>query len=202
MIRYADMHIIARLKDPEQSVFVSVVYPESTPIIEAYRAMLDLKGTGIPGQLVIANQVILANRSSNAHFGNRRAIQIKYLNEIQNRFGSRVLVMPLLDKEIRGVEVLNCAAQLLFEQNRSEEQVTNPSRSEVREHDLRFRVSEVRESFDVRQRSGNAARPAPQCPQCGRTGVAQDFSSVRMLFGLPGRGSLLSCGPGSGRCDA
>ena len=107
-------HIIARLKDPEQSVFVSVVYPESTPIIEAYRAMLDLKATGIPTQLVVANQVIPANHSSNAFFANRRAMQIKYLNEIQGRFGTPVLIMPLLDKEIRGVEVLNHAAQLLF----------------------------------------------------------------------------------------
>jgi arsenite-transporting ATPase len=112
-------NIIARLKDPKQCVFVSVVYPESTPIIEAYRAMLDLKATGIPTQLVIANQVIPANRSSNAYFGNRRAMQVRYLNEIQGRFGTPVLVMPLLDKEIRGVDVLNQAAQLLFEQDRS-----------------------------------------------------------------------------------
>jgi arsenite-transporting ATPase len=107
-------HIIARLKDPEQSVFVSVVYPESTPIVEAYRAMLDLKATGIPTQLVVANQVIPANLSSNAFFANRRAMQIKYLNEIQGQFGTPVLIMPLLDKEIRGVEVLNHAAHLLF----------------------------------------------------------------------------------------
>jgi arsenite-transporting ATPase len=112
-------HIIARLKDPEQSVFVSVVYPESTPVIEAYRAMLDLKAAGIPTQLVVANQVIPANRSSNAFFGSRRAMQIKYLNEIQSRFATPVLVMPLLEKEIHGVDVLNRAAQLLFEQDAS-----------------------------------------------------------------------------------
>lgn len=107
-------HIIARLRDPKQSVFVSVVYPESTPVIEAYRAMLDLKATGIPTQLVVANQVIPVNGSSNAFFANRRAMQIKYLNEIQARFGTPVLVMPLLEEEIRGVEVLNRAAQLVF----------------------------------------------------------------------------------------
>ncbi len=108
-------NIIFRLKDPKQSVFVSVVYPESTPVIEAYRAMLDLKDTGIPTQLVVANQVIPANHSTNAFFGSRRAMQVKYLNEIQSRFGTPVLIMPLLEKEIRGVEVLNRAARLLFE---------------------------------------------------------------------------------------
>ncbi len=108
-------NIISRLKDPKQSVFISVVYPESTPVIEAYRAMLDLKDTGIPTQLVVANQVIPANHSTNAFFGSRRAMQVKYLNEIQSRFGTPVLIMPLLEKEIRGVEVLNRAARLLFE---------------------------------------------------------------------------------------
>jgi arsenite-transporting ATPase len=119
-------HIIARLKDPDQSVFVSVVYPESTPVIEAYRAMLDLKATGIPTQLVVANQVIPANRSSNAFFASRRAMQIKYLNEIQSRFGTPVLVMPLLEREIHGLDVLNGAAQLLFEQDGSDTPSAEP----------------------------------------------------------------------------
>jgi arsenite-transporting ATPase len=77
--------------------------------------MLDLKDTGIPTQLVVANQVIPANHSTNAFFGSRRAMQVKYLNEIQSRFGTTLLIMPLLEKEIRGVEVLNLAARLLFE---------------------------------------------------------------------------------------
>ena len=119
-------HIIARLRDPKQSVFVSVVYPESTPVIEAYRAMLDLKATGIPTQLVVANQVIPANHSSNAFFGSRRAMQVKYLNEIQARFGTPVLVMPLLEKEIHGLDVLNRAAQFLFEQDSGEPASVEP----------------------------------------------------------------------------
>lgn len=109
--------IIARLRDPNQSVFVSVVYPESTPVIEAYRAMLDLKATGIPVQLVIANQVIPAARARNDFFRSRRAMQIKYLSEIQERFKVPVAVMPLLDREIRGLQVVEQAAEFLFTDN-------------------------------------------------------------------------------------
>ena len=106
--------IIDRLRDPERSVFVSVVYPESTPIAEAYRAMLDLKDTGIPTQLVVANQVIPPDQATNRFFANRRRMQTRHLAEIEERFGLPVLMMPLLDHEIRGLPVVNRAADLLF----------------------------------------------------------------------------------------
>lgn len=47
--------IINRMKDPKRSVFAFVFYPESTPVVEAYRAMMDLKEAGIPTQFVVAN---------------------------------------------------------------------------------------------------------------------------------------------------
>ena len=106
--------IISRLRDPERSVFVSVVYPESTPIVEAYRAMHDLKDAGIPTQLVVANQVIPEDQATNGFFRSRRAMQVKYLGEIEERFRVPVLVLPLLDQEIRGLPVLSRAAASLF----------------------------------------------------------------------------------------
>ncbi len=106
--------IIARLKDPDRTVFAFVVYPESTPVVEAHRASLDLAAAGIPTQLVVANQVIPPEQAGNAFFRNRRAMQIRYLGEIERRFGVPVLVLPLLDKEIRGLPVVEQAAALLF----------------------------------------------------------------------------------------
>ena len=97
-----------------------MVYPESTPVIEAYRAMLDLKDTGIPVQLVIANQVVPAAQAGNGFFVKRRAMQLKYLNEIHHRFAAPVALMPLLDKEVRGLPVLSEAADLLFDQSTCE----------------------------------------------------------------------------------
>lgn len=107
-------NIISRLRDPERSVFVFVVYPESTPIVEAHRAMLDLKDAGIPTQLVVANQVIPEDQATNSFFRSRRAMQVKYLGEIEERFGVPVLVLPLLDQEIRGLPVVSRAAAMLF----------------------------------------------------------------------------------------
>jgi len=106
--------IIARLRDPDRTVFAFVVYPESTPIVEAHRASLDLAAAGIPTQLVVANQVIPAEQVTNAFFRNRRVMQIKYLGEIERRFGVPVLVLPLMEKEIRGLPVVEQAARLLF----------------------------------------------------------------------------------------
>ena len=46
------------LQDKSRSVFALVMYPESTPIVESYRAMIDLKDAGIDTQLVVANMVL------------------------------------------------------------------------------------------------------------------------------------------------
>jgi arsenite/tail-anchored protein-transporting ATPase len=116
--------IIARLKDPDRTVFTFVVYPESTPIVEAHRASQDLAAAGIPTQLVVANQVIPAEQVTNAFFRNRRAMQIKYLGEIERRFGVPVLVLPLLEKEIRGLPVVEQAAGLLFGETVMDEAVS------------------------------------------------------------------------------
>ncbi|GAK56671.1 putative arsenical pump-driving ATPase [Candidatus Vecturithrix granuli] len=106
--------IITRLKDPRRSVFAFVVYPESTPVVEAYRAMLDLKDAGIPTQLVIANQVLAPEYCVNAYFTKRRTMQAKYLREIKQRFQMPMAIMPLLDTEIRGLDMVKQAAAQLF----------------------------------------------------------------------------------------
>lgn len=95
--------IIARLRDPDRTLFAFVVYPESTPVVEAHRASLDLAAAGIQTQLVVANQVIAAEQATNAFFRRRREMQQKYLGEIDRRFGVPVLEIPLLDEEPRGI---------------------------------------------------------------------------------------------------
>ena len=106
--------IIARMKDPLQSVFAFVVYPESTPVIEAYRAMLDLKEAGIQTQFVVANQVLQAEYCTNDFFGRRRMMQEKYLADIKERFQLPVIVMPLLKSEIIGLKMVEKAATEMY----------------------------------------------------------------------------------------
>ena len=109
--------VITRMKNPEQSIFAFVVYPESTPVIEAYRAMLDLKEAGIQTQFVVANQVLEPEYCTNEFFIKRRKMQEKYLGEIKERFQLPVTVMPLLESEIKGIGMIQKASNLLFNNN-------------------------------------------------------------------------------------
>ena len=106
--------IIARMKDPERSVFAFVVYPESTPVVEAYRAMLDLREAGIPTQFVVANQVLEARYCTNDYFSRRRAMQQRHLTEIGGLFSLPVLELPLLDTDVAGLAMVEVAADALF----------------------------------------------------------------------------------------
>lgn len=101
--------IINTLRDKRHTVFSLVLYPESTPILESYRAMLDLKEAGIETQLVIANMVLPEEVCKNDFFTNRRNMQIRYLKEIKERFNLPMLQFPMLQEEIKGLHALTIA---------------------------------------------------------------------------------------------
>jgi arsenite-transporting ATPase len=109
--RFAD--IIEILRDKERAVFSLVLYPESTPIMESYRAMLDLKDAGIETQLVVANLILPEEVCTNDFFKNRRAMQIRYLTEINDRFNLQVLQLPMMQEEMRGLKALNSLLKTL-----------------------------------------------------------------------------------------
>jgi len=102
--------IINTLRDKKRTVFTLVLYPESTPIMESYRAMLDLKEAGIETQIVVANIVLPEEVCTNDFFRNRRRMQMKYLKEIEERFNLPVLQFPLMQEEIKGLIRLKAAA--------------------------------------------------------------------------------------------
>ncbi len=101
--------IIDILRDRKRTVFSLVLYPEFTPMLESYRAMLDLKQAGIETQLVVANMILPGAVCANDFFAGRRRMQIKYLKEIASRFGLPVLRVPLMEAELRGIESLKAA---------------------------------------------------------------------------------------------
>ncbi|MHB8928661.1 MAG: TRC40/GET3/ArsA family transport-energizing ATPase [Bacillota bacterium] len=105
---------IGILRDPGQTTFVFVVYPEYTPIIEAFRASQDLLQSGIKTGLVVANLVLPAEHRLTPLYTSRYELQQKYLGGIQKKFGVPMLVMPLLDEEIKGLPRLKQAATVLF----------------------------------------------------------------------------------------
>jgi arsenite/tail-anchored protein-transporting ATPase len=106
--------IISVLRDKTRTVFNLVLYPESTPIMESYRAMLDLKEAGIETQLVVTNLILPEEVCTNDFFRSRRNMQLKYMEEIRKRFNLPVLRFPMVQEEIRGMERLQKAVMNLF----------------------------------------------------------------------------------------
>jgi len=106
--------IIDILKDKNRTTFCIVLYPESTPILESYRAMLDMKASGINTQMVVANMILTEEVCTNDFFKNRREMQMRYLTEIHKKFNLPVLQFPLMQKEIKGLKALERALSYII----------------------------------------------------------------------------------------
>jgi arsenite/tail-anchored protein-transporting ATPase len=112
-IRFDKM--IALMKDPVATTFAFVMYPEKTPIIEAWRASEELASFGVSTQLVVANLVIPDEQATTPFFQKRRQMQRGYIEEIKKRFaGAALLEVPLLAQEIKGLPIVSTLANQLF----------------------------------------------------------------------------------------
>ncbi len=98
--------VIEMMRDPAQSTFAFVMYPEATPILEAWRAAQELSTVGIQPGMVVANFVIPPEQTPTPFVQARRAMQAKYLKEIGERFGVPVVQIPLLPREVKGLAML------------------------------------------------------------------------------------------------
>ncbi len=98
--------VIQMMCDPAQSTFAFVMYPESTPMLEAWRAAQELSSVGVHPGLVVANMVIPPEQATTPFVQSRRAMQEKYLAEIGKRFGVPVVQFPLLPHEVKGLAML------------------------------------------------------------------------------------------------
>ena len=98
--------VIEMMSDLEQSTFAFVMYPEATPILEAWRAAKELGTLGIHPGLAVANMVIPPEQVTTPFVKSRRDMQEKYLEEIVDRFSVPLLQIPLLPNEIKGLRML------------------------------------------------------------------------------------------------
>lgn len=106
--------VIEMMRDPEQSTFAFVMYPESTPMVEAQRAMDELATVGIPTGLVVANLVLPPEVCTTPYTRARRAMQEKYLVEMAARFPVPILQVPLLSHEVKSLEVLTDLGERIY----------------------------------------------------------------------------------------
>lgn len=107
--------VIDMMRDPDRSTFAFVMYPEATPIIEAYRAVSELNTVGIKPTLVIANMVIPPDQANTPFSRARRHMQEKYLLEMNERFQLPVVQIPLKPQEIKGLDMLVELGEQIFE---------------------------------------------------------------------------------------
>jgi arsenite-transporting ATPase len=98
--------VIEMMRDPAQSTFAFVMYPEATPILEAWRAARELGTVGIQPGMVVANMIIPAEQATTPFVRSRRLMQEKYLAEIAERFQVPLAQIPLLPHEIKGLGML------------------------------------------------------------------------------------------------
>ncbi len=106
--------MIAKLQDPNRTTFVLVAYPESTPIVEAHRAAVDLQKAGIYTQLLVANQILPEERCTHPFFQKRRGMQMRRLAEMEAMFHLPILQMPLFEGEVVGLTRVRQAALALL----------------------------------------------------------------------------------------
>jgi len=111
--------VIETMKNKEKSAFIFVLYPEYTPIIEAWRASEELKRqVGIETAALAVNYLLPEEYGKNAFFSNRREQQEKYLAEIKKYFKAPLLGVPLLDREPKGLFGLKLLTDKMFQNMR------------------------------------------------------------------------------------
>ena len=106
--------VIEMMQDVDQTTFSFVMYPESTPMEEAARAMAELSSIGIKTSLVITNLILPDSILTNDYLKQRKMMQQKYLLEIQKKFAVPIVQLPLLVDDLIGKEKLMTAGLLLY----------------------------------------------------------------------------------------
>ena len=106
--------VIEMMQDTNQTTFSFVMYPESTPIEEASRAMVDLSSIHIQTSLVVANLVLPGSILTNNYLKQRSTMQDKYLKEMYKRFSALIVQLPLMADDLIGKEKLKQAGFMLY----------------------------------------------------------------------------------------
>lgn len=107
---------IRTLQDPSETGMFFVTLPESTPISEMERAIVDLDKAHIQSQAIIVNQVLPEEASTSRLFGKRLEKQMGHIKALKQRNSNKTIAMVTLqDEEVIGVELLQLFANEVIE---------------------------------------------------------------------------------------
>jgi arsenite-transporting ATPase len=107
----------ALLTSEDTTAFFFITLPEALPIAVIKRFINWFQDFGIPVGGVVVNLVIDkqgVDQNAPAFVLNRIAMQDSYMEEIRSSFANVRAVVPLFEKEVRGLEMLKRTAESLF----------------------------------------------------------------------------------------
>jgi arsenite-transporting ATPase len=105
------------LTSEDKTAFFFITLPEALPIAVIKRFINWFQDFGIPVGGVVVNLVIDkqgVDQNAPAFVLNRIAMQDSYMEEIRSSFANVRAVVPLFEKEVRGLEMLKRTAESLF----------------------------------------------------------------------------------------
>ncbi len=106
--------VIDMMQDKDKTTFSFVMYPESTPIEEATRAMKELETINVTTGMVVANFILPKAIVTNDYLKKRKLMQDKYLVKMNKRFTSPIVKLQLLTDDLIGKEKLEQAGLMLY----------------------------------------------------------------------------------------
>jgi arsenite-transporting ATPase len=102
----------AFLIDNRRAGFVFVLNAQQLPILETEKAASFLERNGIPVEGIIINR-ILPEKSDSEFFRRRKEVEDRYMKEIEQKFGDRILYrIPLMEYDISGYESIDRVAKI------------------------------------------------------------------------------------------
>lgn len=106
-----------QFQDPELTTFICVLISEFLSVYEGERMIQTLTQYNIDVHNIIVNQLLFPKKDSNCEQCNvRHKMQQKYLEQIHDLYEDfHIVKMPLLTKEVRGVEDLESFSKMLIE---------------------------------------------------------------------------------------
>jgi len=102
-------------RDPEKTTFICVCIPEFLSLYETERLVQELTKYEIDVHNIVVNQVLFAEPDACRKLLARKRMQDKYLDQIHDLYEDfSVVVMPMLDNEVRGPDSLRAFSQYLI----------------------------------------------------------------------------------------
>jgi arsenite-transporting ATPase len=113
--------ITAFFKDPANAEFTLVTIPEALGVYQARRLVGEFAEFGLDIHNLIVNHVVVAPDGD--FMRRRREMQQPYLDLLDEEYGERMTIthLPLLAREVKGIDRLRRIEGLLFADGRSEE---------------------------------------------------------------------------------